>query len=115
MFTSETDAEVVVHLVERHYDGDLVAAVRARYARARGPLRVRRHPPRPSGACSSARGCQCPLVVGVGDGEMFLASSVAAFLRETTRLQFIEDDEIVAITPEGATFTTSDGRRSSAT
>ena len=45
--------------------------------------------------------CQTPLVVGVGDGEMFLASSIAAFLRETRRVQFIEDGEIVAITPDG--------------
>ena len=45
--------------------------------------------------------CQTPLVVGVGEGEMFLASSIAAFLRETRRVQFIEDDEIVALTPGG--------------
>jgi glucosamine--fructose-6-phosphate aminotransferase (isomerizing) len=47
---------------------------------------------------------QCPLVVGVGDGEMFLASSIGAFLRETKRVQLIEDDEVVVITPEGAEF-----------
>ena len=111
---SETDAEVVAHLVERHYDGDLVEAVRARLRRARGPLRLRRHPPRPPATCSSARGCQCPLVVGVGDGEMFLASSIAAFLRETRRVQFIDDGEIVAITPDGATLRRRRRRASSA-
>jgi glucosamine--fructose-6-phosphate aminotransferase (isomerizing) len=52
---------------------------------------------------------QCPLVVGVGDGEMFLASSIAAFLRDTRRVQLIENDEVVAITPEGAQFFDEDG------
>ncbi len=47
---------------------------------------------------------QCPLVVGLGKGETFLASSIAAFLTETRQIQFIEDHEVVAITPEGATF-----------
>ena len=52
---------------------------------------------------------QCPLVVGVGDGEMFLASSIAAFLRETRRVQLIEDGEVVAITPDGVRFVSVDG------
>src|SRR5207244_8164394 len=46
----------------------------------------------------------CPLLVGLGEGETFLASTAAALLRETRRIQLIEDDEVVAITPEGATF-----------
>ena len=49
---------------------------------------------------------QTPLVVGIGDGEMFLASNAAAFLRETRRVQFPDDGDIVAITPAGAVFTT---------
>ena len=51
---------------------------------------------------------QCPLVVGIGDGEMFLASSIAAFLRETRRVQLIEDGEVVAITTDGARFVSVD-------
>jgi glutamine---fructose-6-phosphate transaminase (isomerizing) len=47
---------------------------------------------------------QCPLVVGLGVEETFLASSIAAFLRETRRVQLIEDGEIVTITPAGASF-----------
>jgi glucosamine--fructose-6-phosphate aminotransferase (isomerizing) len=102
-FSSETDAEVVAHLVERHYSGDLVEAVRAAYGELEGHFAfVVIHHDHPN-LLVGAR-LQCPLVVGVGDGETFLASSIAAFLRETRRVQLIEDGEIVAITPEGATF-----------
>ncbi|MBA3718252.1 MAG: glutamine--fructose-6-phosphate transaminase (isomerizing) [Actinobacteria bacterium] len=103
-FSSETDAEVVVHLIERHYEGDLVDAVRAAYRELEGHFALvaihHAHPDLLVGARF-----QCPLVVGLGDGETFLASSIAAFLTETRQVQFIEDGEVVAITPEGATFT----------
>jgi glutamine---fructose-6-phosphate transaminase (isomerizing) len=102
-FTSETDAEVIVHLVERHYDGDLVEAVRSAYGELEGHFAFvvihRDHPELLVGAR-----LRCPLVVGVGDGEMFMASSIAAFLSQTRRVQLIEDGEIVAITPDGADF-----------
>jgi glucosamine--fructose-6-phosphate aminotransferase (isomerizing) len=102
-FTSETDAEVVAHLVERHYEGDLVEAVRAAYRRLEGHFAfVVIHHDDPD-LLVGAR-LQCPLVVGVGEGEMFLASSIAAFLAETRRVLLIEDGEVVAITPEGARF-----------
>ena len=107
-FTSETDAEVVAHLIERHYDGDLVEAVRATYEEIEGHFAFvaihRDHP----GVLVGAR-LQCPLVVGIGDGEMFLASSIAAFLRETRRVKLIEDGEVVAIDPEGVRFVSVDG------
>jgi glucosamine--fructose-6-phosphate aminotransferase (isomerizing) len=102
-FTSETDAEVVAHLVERHYDGDLVDAVKKTYRELEGHFAFvvvhRDHPDLLVGAR-----LQCPLVVGVGEGEMFLASSIAAFLRETHRVKLIEDGEIVVITDDGARF-----------
>src|SRR6266849_1117888 len=104
-FSSETDAEVVVHLVEHNYDGDLIEAVRAAYRELEGHFAfVVIHHDQPDLLVGARR--QCPLVVGVGDGEMFLASSIAAFLRETRRVQLIEDDEIVVLTPDGAHFTT---------
>jgi glutamine---fructose-6-phosphate transaminase (isomerizing) len=107
-FTSETDAEVLVHLIERHYDGDLVAAVRAAYRELEGHFAfVVIHDDHPDLLVGARR--QCPLVVGVGDGETFLASAVAAFLSETRSVQLIEDGEIVAITPQGARFFTEDG------
>jgi glucosamine--fructose-6-phosphate aminotransferase (isomerizing) len=110
-FTSETDAEVVAHLVERHYSGDLVAAVSKAYAELEGHFAFvvihREHPDMLVGAR-----LQCPLVVGIGEDEMFLASSIAAFLRETRRVQLIEDGEVVAITKDGASFfSVEDGPR----
>jgi glucosamine--fructose-6-phosphate aminotransferase (isomerizing) len=109
-FTSETDAEVVAHLIETHYTGDLVAAVQQTYAELEGHFAfVATHHEHP-GLLVGVR-LHCPLVVGVADGEAFLASSIAAFQRETQRVQLIEDGEIVAITPEGARFLAEDGER----
>jgi len=103
-FSSETDAETVVHLIERHYDGNLTEAVRAAYRELEGHFAFvvvhNDHPQELVGAR-----VQCPLLVGVGDGEMFLASASTAFLRETRQIQLIEDGEIVSITPDGAVFT----------
>jgi glucosamine--fructose-6-phosphate aminotransferase (isomerizing) len=107
-FSSETDAEVVAHLVERHYAGDLVAAVRSAYAELEGHYAfVVAHHDQP-GLLVGAR-LQCPLVVGVGEGEMFIASSIAAFLRETRRVKLIEDGEVVAITCGSVRFFGLDG------
>jgi glutamine---fructose-6-phosphate transaminase (isomerizing) len=107
-FRSETDAETVTHLVERHYEGDLVTAVRKAFAELEGHFAFvvihRDHP----GVLVAARH-QVPLVVGVGQEEMFLGSNAAAFLRETRVVQFPGDGEIVAITPEGATFVDVEG------
>jgi glutamine---fructose-6-phosphate transaminase (isomerizing) len=102
-FHSETDAEVVAHLVERHYSGDLVTAVRAAYRELEGHYAfVVIHNDHPDLLVGTRR--QCPLVVGVGDGEMFLASAVAAFLGETRKVQLIDEGEIVAVTPAGSRF-----------
>jgi glucosamine--fructose-6-phosphate aminotransferase (isomerizing) len=107
-FTSETDAEVVAHLVERHYDGDLVEAVRTAYLALEGHFAfVVIHHDHPD-LLVGAR-LQCPLVVGLDEDGTFLASSIAAFLRETRRIQLIEDGEIVVIRREGATFVQLDG------
>ena len=102
-FSSETDAEVVVHLLERHYKGNLAEAVRAAYDELEGHFSfVAIHHDHPDELVGVR--CQTPLVVGVGDGEMFLASSIAAFLGETRRVQYLEDGQVVSITPAGATF-----------
>ena len=103
VFASETDAETVTHLIEDHYDGDLVSAVRSAYAELEGHFAFvaihRDHP----GVLVGAR-LQCPMVVGLGDGETFLASNAAAFLRDTRLVQFPDDGEVVVVTPDGASF-----------
>ena len=102
-FNTETDAEVVVHLIERHYDGDLAEAVRAAYKELEGHFAfVVVHHDHP-GELVGAR-LQCPLLVGVGEGETFLASMAAAFISETRSIQLIEDGEVVTITEDGARF-----------
>jgi glutamine---fructose-6-phosphate transaminase (isomerizing) len=104
VFKTETNAEVVVHLVEEHYSGDLTEAVKATYKELEGHFAfVVVHSDHPEQLVGAR--VQCPLLVGVGDGEMFLASAAAAFLRDTKKIQLIEDGEVVSITPEGATFT----------
>jgi glutamine---fructose-6-phosphate transaminase (isomerizing) len=103
-FTTETDAEVVVHLIEDHYHGNLTEAVKATYNELEGHFAfVVVHSDHPEELVGAR--VQCPLLVGVGEGEMFLASAAAAFLRDTNKIQLIEDGDVVSITPEGATFT----------
>ena len=107
-FSSETDAETVSHLVERHYDGDLAEAVRAAVGELEGHFAfVAIHHDHPDLLVGTRK--ECPLVVGIGDGEMFFASNAAAFLRETRSVFFPEDGEIVEVTPAGAVFTTLAG------
>jgi len=107
-FSSETDAEAVAHLIAARYDGDLVAAVRAAYGELRGHYAfVAVHADEPSTLVAARK--ECPLVIGVGEGESFVASAIPAFLRDTRRVQLVENDEIVTITPAGAHFTTAAG------
>ncbi len=108
VFTSETDAEVIAHLVAHHYDGDLLQAVRAAYAQLRGHyafVAMTAHEP---GLLVGARR-ECPLIVGRGDGEQFIASAIPAFLRETRAVQYMNDDELVTLRPEAVQFFTPTG------
>jgi len=102
-FSSETDAETVSHLIERHYDGDLVEAVRRTFNELEGHFSfVAIHHDHPD-LLVGAR-YQTPLVVGVGEGEMFLASNAIAFLRETRTVQFPDDGDIVVLEPGGVRY-----------
>jgi len=107
-FTSETDAEVVAHLVALHFSGDLAAAVRGAYAELEGLYAfVVMSADDPDTLVGAAKGT--PLIVGRGVGEQFLASAIPAFLRETRQVQYVENDEIVVVRRDGAAFQRPDG------
>jgi glutamine---fructose-6-phosphate transaminase (isomerizing) len=107
-FSSETDAETVAHLIEGHYDGDLTEAVVKAFGELEGHFTFvvihRDHPDLLVGARH-----QTPLVVGLGEGENFLASNAAAFLAETRQVIFPDDGDIVSITPDSVSFVRADG------
>ena len=84
-FTSETDAEVVAHLIEEHIGAGLAAAVRAAVARLDGQLRLLRRLRRRAASSSSARATRRRSWSGVGDDEIFIASAIPAFLAHTRR------------------------------
>jgi len=107
-FTSETDAEVIAHLVAHHYEGDLVLAVRTAYQELRGHYAFVAMSADEPGLLVGARK-ECPLIVGRGTDEQFIASAIPAFMRETRRVQYIEDDEVVVLRPGGVEFLTADG------
>jgi glucosamine--fructose-6-phosphate aminotransferase (isomerizing) len=108
VFTSETDAEVIAHLIAEHYAGDLVAAVRAAYAELEGHYAfVAMSLDEPELLVGARK--ECPLVVGRGEGEQFVASAVPAFLAETRRVQYVENGELVVLRPNGVTIMSAAG------
>src|SRR6266516_3458608 len=107
-FSSETDAEIIAHLIERHDDGDLTDALRSAFAELRGHYAfAAMHADHPDTLVAARQ--ECPLVVGLGDGETFVASAIPAFLAQTRRVLLIENGEIVTIGSSGATLTVADG------
>ncbi len=107
-FTSETDAEVIAHLVAEHNTGDLVQAVRSAYRELRGHYAFVAMSADEPGLLVGARK-ECPLIIGRGQGEQFIGSAIPAFLRETRLVQYIENDEIVVVRPGGVEFMTAAG------
>src|SRR4051812_25512410 len=109
IFTSETDAEVIAHLVAHHLAlGSLEQAVLAAYAELEGHFAfVAMSLDEPEVLVGARR--ECPLVVGRGEGETFLASAVPAFLAHTRDIQVIENGELVVIGPGDARIVTPDG------
>jgi glucosamine--fructose-6-phosphate aminotransferase (isomerizing) len=106
VFTTETDAETVAHLIESHYDGDLAEAVRRTYRQLEGHFAfVVIHRDNPELIVGTRR--QCPLVIGVGEGEGFIASNTVAFLSETRNVQFPDDGDIAVVTPSGVTYSSA--------
>ncbi len=104
VLTSETDTEALAHLIEEAYAGDLADAVRAALRRVEGAYAIavmhRGENDRLVGARQNV-----PLVVGLGEGESFLASDVAAILAHTDQVVFLEDGDVADLRPWGVTIT----------
>ncbi|HEX9413213.1 MAG TPA: glutamine--fructose-6-phosphate transaminase (isomerizing), partial [Ktedonobacterales bacterium] len=110
-FQSETDTEVLAHLIEEQLAvsiADLFEAVRLALRRVTGSYAIgvvsRQHPATVIGAR-----CNVPLIVGIGKGEQFLASDIPAILKHTRTVLMLEDGEIARLVPESVTVTTLDG------
>ena len=109
-FTSETDTEVMAHLIDDAYKGDLVQAVKQALGQVTGTYGlVVMHTRHPDQLVAARRGS--PMVLGVGDGEMLLASDVSAFLRLTDKVVYLEDDDIVSVTTKDFTIDTLAGEQ----
>ena len=105
-FCSETDSEVIPHLVSRHYSGDLAGAVRRAVQELEGSYAVV-----VLGAdadCLVAARKESPIVIGVGDREWFVASDVPAILDYTDRVIYLEDGDIAVMTADGIDITNSE-------
>ena len=111
-FTSETDTESVAHLLSelrKEHGGDLTAAMRAAVKRLRGSFTLLAiHADAPQTIVGVRR--NSPLVAGLGNGENFLASDVAAFIDYTKRAVELGQDEVVTINPDGITICDLEGK-----
>ncbi len=102
-FKSDTDTEVVAHLVARAYRGDLLAAVASVLKRLRGAYALAlAHANEPDSIVATRMGS--PLVLGLGDGENFVASDVPALLRYTRRVVFLEEGQIAKVKRDSVTL-----------
>src|SRR6202048_1129651 len=108
VFISETDTEVVPHLIEENDKGDLVAAVRAALARLKGAYAMAIFSQSDPDLLIGAR-LNAPLVVGVGDKEWFVASDITAVIPYTKKVLLLGEGEMVTITKLGPNVSTIDG------
>ena len=111
-FSSETDTEIFAHLVERALvagAADLTTAVRRSLAKVRGSFAFVVMSDKEPGTLVAAKNSS-PLVVGLGDGENFVASDVTAILSETRRVIFVDEGEMVTVTRQGVVITDFDGK-----
>ncbi|MDW7739658.1 MAG: glutamine--fructose-6-phosphate transaminase (isomerizing) [Bacillota bacterium] len=108
-FRSETDTEVIAHLIEEYYDGDLLEAVRRAMADLKGSYGLVVTSCREPGRIVCARQ-DSPLVIGLGDGENFVASDIPAFLAHTRRAKVLEDGEFASLTAEKVDIYDAEGQ-----
>jgi len=107
-FPSETDTEVVPHLIEKYYKGDFLAAVRSALKRIQGAYALALFSSDDPDLLVGAR-LNAPLVVGLGEKENYIASDITAIIPYTKRVLVLGEGEIAAVTALGAEVSTLDG------
>ncbi len=108
VFKSETDTEVIAHLVEKHYKGDLLEAVRSAVKEVEGSYAIGVIHKDHAGMLVAARK-DSPLILGVGEGENYIASDIPALLGHTRFFKVLEDGDMAVLTKEGITLTSVGG------
>ena len=107
-FRSETDTETVAHLVRRHYDGDLAGAVRETLRQIRGAYALGVICKDNPDVLVAAR-LGSPLIVGIGEGEYYIASDATPLLKHTRRILYLEDGDVCELRREGLRITDING------
>jgi glutamine---fructose-6-phosphate transaminase (isomerizing) len=108
IFTSETDTEIIPHLIEKFYKDDLQLAIRSAIKQLRGSFALGIIASCMPGRLFAVRSGS-PLVIGIGDNEHYLASDVAAILPYTKEIIYLEDGDLAVLSQDARTITSSDG------
>ncbi len=103
VFVSETDTEVIPHLIEKYFDGDLSIAVRRTLADLDGSFAIAVLMEGQDSLVAARK--NSPLIIGVGDGENFIASDVPAVLNYTTNIIYLEDGDTAVVSRNAVTIT----------
>src|SRR3984893_16121813 len=107
-FVTQTDTEVIAHLIHSYYDGDLLAAVRKAVAEFRGAYAIAAISTREPGRLIGAR-AGSPLLVGIGEHDHFLASDATALAQVTQRVVYLEEGDVADVTREKYGIYDADG------